>query len=72
MLDGKITPEQARVAIDSLKWSAGKRKPKVYGDRIQSDIDMNVQVTVTNPFAAAVQVIAADAAPALPKPDPDV
>ena len=30
--DGKIEPAAARAAIDGLKWSAGKRKPKVYGD----------------------------------------
>lgn len=33
-LSGEIDPNAARVAIDALKWSAGKRKPKVYGDRI--------------------------------------
>ena len=30
--DGKLDPQAARVAIDAKKWSAGKRKPKVYGD----------------------------------------
>lgn len=35
MLTGGISPEQCRVAIDSLKWSAGKRKPKVYGDKLE-------------------------------------
>lgn len=29
---GLIEPAAARTAIDGLKWSAGKRKPKVYGD----------------------------------------
>ena len=29
---GKLDPQAARVAIDAKKWSAGKRKPKVYGD----------------------------------------
>lgn len=32
--DGKIEPAAARAAIDGLKWSAGKRKPKVYGDKV--------------------------------------
>lgn len=31
---GKIEPAAARAAIDGLKWSAGKRKPKVYGDKM--------------------------------------
>jgi hypothetical protein len=32
--DGKIEPAAARAAIDGLKWSAGKRKPKKYGDKL--------------------------------------
>lgn len=31
---GRIEPAAARAAIDGLKWSAGKRKPKVYGDKM--------------------------------------
>lgn len=31
---GKVDPNSARVAIDAYKWAAGKRKPKVYGDKI--------------------------------------
>lgn len=34
MLAGKITPEQARVAIDQLKWAAAKRQPKKYGEKL--------------------------------------
>jgi hypothetical protein len=56
MLDGKYTPEQARVAIDSLKWSAGKRKPKVYGDKLQLDADVRMQVELVD--ATAVQAVA--------------
>ena len=54
MLRGDITPEQARVAIDSIKWPASKRLPKVYGDRIDHSVDMSVKVTVHNPFAIPV------------------
>ena len=32
--DGEIEPAAARAAIDGLKWSAGKRKPKKYGDKV--------------------------------------
>lgn len=46
MLAGELTPEQARVAIDSLKWQAGKRKPKVYGDRIDVTGESSLQVIV--------------------------
>lgn len=37
-LAGEIPPDVARVAIDACKWSAGKRQPKKYGERIQQDI----------------------------------
>lgn len=32
--EGRIEPAAARAAVDGLKWSAGKRKPKVYGDKV--------------------------------------
>lgn len=53
MLDGKVTPEQARVAIDSLKWSAGKRKPKVYGDRIDHTHDVTSRIVLVDARSAA-------------------
>lgn len=31
---GEIPPDAARVIIDAHKWSAGKRKPKAYGERV--------------------------------------
>lgn len=31
---GEMDPQAARVAIDAYKWTAGKRKPKVYGDKL--------------------------------------
>lgn len=34
-LKGEYEPNAARVAIDALKWSAGKRAPKKYGDKLQ-------------------------------------
>lgn len=40
MLKGEITPEMARVAIDAAKWSAGKRQPKKYGDKL----DLNTTI----------------------------
>ena len=36
-LRDKVTPAAARVAIDAYKWSAGKKKPKKYGDMIKID-----------------------------------
>ena len=37
VLSGEIDPAAARVAIDALKWAAGKRKPKVYGDKVMTE-----------------------------------
>lgn len=31
---GEIDPQAARVAIDAAKWTAGKRMPKKYGERV--------------------------------------
>ncbi|MFA9262803.1 MAG: hypothetical protein ACEQSB_05675 [Undibacterium sp.] len=39
MLRGEITPEMARVAIDACKWSAGKRLPKRYGERLDQFVE---------------------------------
>lgn len=48
-LRDKVTPAAARVAIDAYKWSAGKKKPKKYGDMIKIDynqIDEDVKPDV--------------------------
>lgn len=37
--NGLIDPAAARVAIDGRKWLAGKRNPKVYGDK--TDVTTN-------------------------------
>jgi hypothetical protein len=34
---GTLEPAQARTMIDALKWTAGKLRPKVYGDKIDVD-----------------------------------
>ena len=31
--DGQLEPGQARTMIDALKWTAGKLRPKVYGEK---------------------------------------
>ena len=42
MLQGLIEPNAARVAIDALKWQAGKEQPKKYGDKLTLDGDLKV------------------------------
>lgn len=44
VLAGEFDPNAARVAIDALKWSAGKRQPKKYGDKL--DLNHGGQVNV--------------------------
>jgi len=45
VLSGVVKPDAARVAIDALKWMAGKKKPKKYGDKIQTEHSGNVGYT---------------------------
>ena len=33
VLTGEYEPQQARVAMDAYKWTAGKKRPKKYGER---------------------------------------
>ena len=35
--DPTLDPNEKRVRIDAYKWAAGKRKPKVYGDKQQHE-----------------------------------
>ena len=36
-LRGEVEPAAARVAIDAYKWTAGKKRPKKYGEKIQTE-----------------------------------
>ena len=42
VLSGEIEPQAARVAADIIKWSASKKKPKKYGDRIHTEHSGNI------------------------------
>ena len=44
---GTMDPQAARVAIDAYKWSAGKRRPKRYGDKLEIENTGSVAVTHT-------------------------
>lgn len=46
VLKGEVDPQAARVAIDAYKWSAGKRRPKKYGDKV--DVTQTTTVAVTH------------------------
>jgi len=63
--DGSLAPDRARVAIDARKWTASKLRPKRYGDKLQVDADLRLQVELVD---ATAQPLLAQAtlAPALP------
>ena len=48
VLNGQVDPQAARVAIDALKWSAGRKQPKKYGDKLElsGDKDRPLNITV--------------------------
>jgi len=53
VLNGKIAPDAARVAIWSKQWRAARLKPKDYGDKTQID------ATVKHSWADFVEEVAA-------------
>lgn len=38
VLDGQVDPASGRVAIDAFKWTASKKRPKKYGDKIHQEL----------------------------------
>ena len=46
VLSGELDPQAARVAMDAAKWSAGKRLPKKYGDKLELSGDAAAPLTV--------------------------
>lgn len=43
--DGAKDANIARLQIDARKWKAGKLRPKVYGDRLNLDADVNLSIS---------------------------
>ena len=46
VLLGKYDPQAARVAIDALKWSAAKLRPKVWGEKTTIDVTVDGRVSL--------------------------
>lgn len=53
VLKGKVSPQAGNVAIQARKWSAGVRKPKIYGNRL----DLNHGVQPENPLGRLLKEI---------------
>lgn len=73
---GEIDPQAARVAIDAYKWAAGKRKPRVYGDRLavggaadMEPIKTTTQLDVSNLSLDELDVLGAALQKALTRDD---
>jgi DNA-binding transcriptional regulator YdaS (Cro superfamily) len=67
----ELAPDQARVMVDALKWTASKLNPRRYGDRVQQDIDLTVRVSIADPTrqlrnAATTQPVLAGEARTVP------
>lgn len=45
-LQGKYDPQAARVAIDGIKWTAGRMNPREFGDRMEVQGNINATVGV--------------------------
>lgn len=45
VISGELDPQAARVAADIIKWSASKKKPKKYGDRIHTEHSGKVELS---------------------------
>ena len=50
---GQSDPKMAKVISDNIKWVLSKRKPKEYGDRVQVDHSVTVDVAITTALDAA-------------------
>ena len=49
-LSGDYDPASARVALDAYKWAAGKKQPKKYGDKVQTEHSGAVKVETITGF----------------------
>lgn len=68
---GEIAPDQGRVMLDALKWTASKLNPKRYGDRVQVDADMTLRVSIADPARQLRATLLPAATAALAKPEED-
>lgn len=51
--DPKIEPARARIMIDAIKWEAARVLPKEFGDRVQQDVIITDNTTLSQRMAAA-------------------
>lgn len=65
--DPKIDPQRARLMIDVIKWEAARVIPKEYGDRVQQEVIITNNTTLSQRMQAArnraTKVVATDLPP---------
>ena len=52
-IHGQSDPKMAKVISDNIKWVLSKRKPKEFGDRVQVDHSVTVDIAITTALDAA-------------------
>lgn len=52
-IHGQADPKMAKVISDNIKWVLSKRRPKEFGDRVQVDHSVTVDVAITTALDAA-------------------
>ena len=56
----RVSPNAARVALDSMRWRASRMDPKTFGDHKQIDVSGGIDLNVS-PVRKAIPVSAAKA-----------
>jgi hypothetical protein len=64
--DNATDANLARVQIDARKWKAGKLRPKVYGDRLNLDADINLNISDEQVEARLAHLLGKAGAPGAP------
>lgn len=64
VISGTLDPQAARVAMDALKWSSGRRNPKKYGEGLQvRHADADGEKLDTNPLMSELLTLMGGKAP---------
>ncbi len=68
----RIDPQRARLMIDVIKWEAARTLPKEFGDRVQQEVIITNNTTLSTRMSMArARAKLASTAPPKPNDDPD-
>jgi hypothetical protein len=61
--------QRQRLRVDSLKWTAAKLRPRVWGDHVQVDVAVDQRISITAALAAAERRVSSiDVVELVPEP----